>query len=90
MGLFALLGILAVRVHVVMFGRYRCRARASAHQTFICCVCVCVCMRACVRARAHARLCVSRGSVGRPRPYVYDVGLHLPQGAPACVGYDHS
>ena len=78
MGLFALLGTLAVRVHVVMFGRDRCRARALPHQTFICCVCVCVCV------------CLCTGSVGRPRPYVYAVGLHLPQGAPACVGYDHS
>ena len=31
-----------------------------------------------------------RGSIVRPRPYVYMVGLHLPQGAPAYVGSDNA
>ena len=35
-------------------------------------------------------VCLSRGSIVRPRPYVYIVGLHLPQGALAYVGSDNA
>ena len=31
-------------------------------------------------------VCLSRESIGRPRPYVYAVGVHLPQGAPPIKG----
>ena len=35
-------------------------------------------------------VCVCTWSIVRPRPYVYIVGLHLPQGAPAYVGSDNA
>ena len=47
--------------------------RPHVRPLFDVCLSVCLCVCACT------------WSIVRPRPYVYIVGLHLPQGAPACV-----
>ena len=69
-------GTLALTVHVVMLGRDRCPGVPTSD--FAVCLSVCLCV------------CVCTWSIVRSRPYVYIVGLHLPQGAPAYVGSDNA